>query len=1082
MARIILSFVLCLALWEVASAGYIPPGPLYRCPEEYLLLHPCTCDIESDQGIYVSCNNTNLASMSVALNNLAAFKLPIERLTIYKSHIARLFGSLLYKLNLRTLLIQDTPIEIIEEHTFLGVNETLNELHLINSSLQEFPTLAFKILGNLTVLKIDGHNMTSLPKDAFAESSVSGRLLRLFLSNGYLTTPPIESLQPLRKLKMLDLHGNRIPELKRNQFKGLRDVEILDLSYNGIRKVDSSHLADLTKLSFFNVSHNNITELTRGAFARNTILKVLNMSFNKIKRLDSNTFRGMRFLRRLYLSDNAITDIGRGTFGSLAQVGTIDLARNFLKKIDYQMFFELKFIDTIDVSENNVTEIQKLAFKDIYLTNINLSKNNISKIESGAFKNCANITRLDLSYNRIESIPKKAFDETTYATEIQLSYNLLTIFDQIPLHNMSGLKILNVSHNSIEKIPKGSFPKLYELHTIDVSHNNLSDIFNSVFQTLFSLRTLNLSYNSLETIKPSTFGALPTLLELDLSNNRLRDIARSGLTRLASTRMLTLRNNHLTKLFILPISVSELDLAYNDFEEIPPKLWPSMNSLLTLDLSYNRLGDSLVQGSFTNLLTLRKLNLNYNGISKPPWVAINELSSLQYLYLEGNNLTKLNKAAFGKLPVVFELNLAHNQIWNVSARAFDGLLQLIVLNMTHNNITYIPNAGLQGLVALQTLDLSHNKIEKLDNKTHGLFDDCLSLERLDLSHNKISFITRKTFPSSPYIPYKLREIDLSYNSMPVVTFDLTFGTSKVKKLNLSHNSIADLRRGVIGNLTSLVSLDLSYNRIEDLSTDVEFFRLPLSVTEVRLGSNVLHELPWKHLNNVTKLSLLDISNNLFDGFSPELMNLVVKGTDVYFEGNPLNCDCFLRPLKRHFDTQLFLAPFYKSIKCAGPPYLSGQTLFELPDDRLNCPTNVNTSRIMETQPGEYDIMPDLRFRELTLSKKNKLKVKWRVLRNDDIADPYVVVRNIKDPRSIAYEVTLPYFKRSLEIDVGANLTRQKGNDTEYQICLLARDSKTFIRGFHKEQCKPFPNSDTRGRANHVILTTVILFISFVNWS
>ena len=67
--------------------------------------------------------------------------------------------------------------------------------------------------------------------------------------------------------------------------------------------------------------------------------------------------------------------------------------------------------------------------------------------------------------------------------------------------------------------------------------------------------------------------------------------------------------------------------------------------------------------------------------------------------------------------------------------------------------------------------------------------------KLDLSHNKISFITRKTFPSSPYIPYKLREIDLSYNSMPVVTFDLTFGTSKVKKLNLSHNSIADLRRG-----------------------------------------------------------------------------------------------------------------------------------------------------------------------------------------------------------------------------------------------------------------------------------------------
>lgn len=179
---------------------------------------------------------------------------------------------------MRILLVEDTPIETIDEHTFLGVNHTLNELHLLNSSLKEFPAAAFKvrltdswrslitqlqILGNLTVLRIDGHAVSELPKDAFFGSEMSGRLLRLFLPNGRLTAPPIESFQPLRKLKTLDLHGNRITELKRNQFKGLRDVEIVDLSHNGIRKVDSSHLADLTKLSFFNVSHNNITELTR---------------------------------------------------------------------------------------------------------------------------------------------------------------------------------------------------------------------------------------------------------------------------------------------------------------------------------------------------------------------------------------------------------------------------------------------------------------------------------------------------------------------------------------------------------------------------------------------------------------------------------------------------------------------------------------------------------------------------------------------------------------------------------------------------------------------------------------------------
>lgn len=66
---------------------------------------------------------------------------------------------------------------------------------------------------------------------------------------------------------------------------------------------------------------------------------------------------------------------------------------------------------------------------------------------------------------------------------------------------------------------------------------------------------------------------------------------------------------------------------------------------------------------------------------------------------------------------------------------------------------------------------------------------------MSLSHNKISFVTRKTFPSTPYIPFKLKEIDLSYNAMPVLTYDLTFGTKKVEKLNVSHNYINDIRRG-----------------------------------------------------------------------------------------------------------------------------------------------------------------------------------------------------------------------------------------------------------------------------------------------
>lgn len=123
--------------------------------------------------------------------------------------------------------------------------------------------ISLQILGNLTILNIEGHEMTQLPKDALSDSYMTGTLLNLGITNGTLTALPPESLQSLRKLKYLDLHGNQLSQLNRNQFKGLRNVEILDLSYNNITKVEGIHIVDLTKLTRFNVSHNRLTEISR---------------------------------------------------------------------------------------------------------------------------------------------------------------------------------------------------------------------------------------------------------------------------------------------------------------------------------------------------------------------------------------------------------------------------------------------------------------------------------------------------------------------------------------------------------------------------------------------------------------------------------------------------------------------------------------------------------------------------------------------------------------------------------------------------------------------------------------------------
>lgn len=199
---------------------------------------------------------------------------------------------------------------------------------------------------------------------------------------------------------------------------------------------------------------------------------------------------------------------------------------------------------------------------------------------------------------------------------------------------MTGLKVLNVSHNLITTIPRNTFPKLYELHTIDMSHNKLSNIAIAVFQVLFSLRNLLFSYNSLEEIKSGTFGTLPTLLYIDLSYNQLTKISKQAFSRLPSVQTMTVRGNQLTSLFDIPQSLSHLDASHNLISFETPNKWPSMNALLSLDLSHNEISDNLVSESLSPLLTLQTLNISFNGISTPPKDALSKLPSLRHLYMQ----------------------------------------------------------------------------------------------------------------------------------------------------------------------------------------------------------------------------------------------------------------------------------------------------------------------------------------------------------------------------------------------------------------------------------------------------------------
>lgn len=151
--------------------------------------------------------------------------------------------------------------------------------------------------------------------------------------------------------------------------------------------------------------------------------------------------------------------------------------------------------------------------------------------------------------------------------------------------------------------------------------------------------------------------------------------------------------------------------------------------------------------------------------------------------------------------------------------------------------------------------------------------------------------------------------------MPVLTYDLSFGTKKVTNLNVSHNYINEIRRrklftngdcrnsyhritclyfvfffffslDVLSNLTLLETLDLSYNELKDLAAENEKYELilPKNLTFLSIRNNRLQKFPNDMVFNMTTLKTIDLQSNSIERFDMNLLNRVRNGMDLLIAG------------------------------------------------------------------------------------------------------------------------------------------------------------------------------------------------------
>ncbi|XP_030937053.1 receptor-like protein EIX2 [Quercus lobata] len=336
---------------------------------------------------------------------------------------------------------------------------------------------------------------------------------------------------------------------------------------------------------------------------------------------------------------------------------------------------------------------------------------------------------------------------------------------------------------------------LKHLNYFDLSFNNFSaSPIPEFLGSIKSLTSLNLSNAGFVGVIPHQLGNLSNLLYLNLKSSifpslyvnnlqwllglpLLQHLDMSGVDLSKASDWLQLTNT-------LP-SLFDLRLSYSQLPFIPPTLIVNFSSLLTLDLSENQFGNTLIPSWIFGLRNLVSLDLSENYFQGPIPIDLQNMTSLRHLDLSLNNFNS-------SIP---------NWLYSFSHLEF--------LNLRYNNLQGIISNAIGNLTSAISIDLS--EIE-LGGKLPRSLGNLCNLREIKLSSNNGSQEIFEILESLLVCLSDRLEILRLFNSQLYGHLTDELGLLKnLAVLDLANNSISGPLPLSLGSLSSLGYLDLSNN-------------------------------------------------------------------------------------------------------------------------------------------------------------------------------------------------------------------------------------------------------------------------------
>ncbi|XP_044046638.1 toll-like receptor 3 isoform X2 [Siniperca chuatsi] len=506
------------------------------------------------------------------------------------------------------LKLQGEPFSALQSLKFLDVS--INKLQ--SAKLGSQPQLP-----SLVNLNLAFNEFTTLKKDDFSFLNHSSFLHVLNLSSVSLKTLEAGCFKPISSLHTLIMDGSNMGTLVISKLcselsgtaidaLSLRNMKLVTLTkptFKGLQK---------TNLTFLDLSHNGMGKIEEGSFQWLSTLQTLILADNNIKHLTKDTFQGLKSLKKLQLTKalvksktSATPIIDDFSFQPLSTLESLILQRTAIREITEHTFTGLTSLKELDMSWSHYTSLRNITNKTLVslagspLRKLNLTGTDITQINPGSFSVLKNLTTLLLDFNFIkQTLTGKEFEGLDKVQEIRMSNNHQTVnLSSMSFANVPNLRILTLGKSlkaTALNLDPSPFSLLTNLTFLDLSNNNIANIKENMVEGLVNLKVLKLQHNNLARFwKSANLGGpvlflkgAQSLISLQLDSNGLDEIPAEALRGLSNLRELSLANNLLNSLkdsiFDDLNSLRALYLQKNLITTVRPEVFKTPMSNLSL--------------------------------------------------------------------------------------------------------------------------------------------------------------------------------------------------------------------------------------------------------------------------------------------------------------------------------------------------------------------------------------------------------------------------------------------------------------------------------------------------------------------